>query len=303
MQIMNIIESKTENEVFVMEKILVLGATGNIGRPLVKYLQQQNIPIIIGTHNSNHAQQAFPDATNLEFRHFDFLDQTTFETTFEDVTKVFFVRPPQLAKPEFDMLPFLKFAKEKQIDQLVFISLLGVEKNPMTPHHKIEQLILDLDIPYTFIRPSFFMQNLNTTHRQDIQENHDLFIPAGNSRTSFIDTRDIGEIAGIALLNDKYINQKLNITGPAALSYGEIAQIMTKILGVKITYSRPSLWKFRKVMLQRGLKKDFVNVMVVLYLITQLGNAKDVTDTTKKVLGHAPRTIQNYITDYKDYFV
>jgi len=200
------------------------------------------------------------------------------------------------------MLPFLSFAKQKQVQQIVFVSLIGVEKNPMTPHHKIEQMILDLKIPYTFIRPSFFMQNLNTTHREDIQKNHDLFIPVGNARTSFIDTRDIGEVAGITLMNDKYLNKKLNITGPAALSYQEIAKIMTKVLGTPITYSKPSLLKFRKVMLKRGIKKDFVNVMVMLYLITQLGNAKEVTDTAAKVLGHTPRTIQNYIYDYQDYF-
>lgn len=287
-----------------MEKILVLCGTGNIGFPLIKYLSQQsNVQIVVGTHNIQHAQEKFTGLNNIEIRHFDFLDPATFESTFADVSKIFFVRPPQLSKPKEDMLPFLKFAKQQNIKQIVFVSLLGVEKNPVTPHHKIEQMILDLGISYTFIRPSFFMQNLNTTHQAYIKKNHDLFIPAGNSRTSFIDTRDIGEIAGIALLNDKYIDQKLNITGPAALSYSEISKIMTKILGVKITYSQPSLLKFRKVMLQRGLKKDFVDVMVMLYLITQFGNAKEVTDTAEKVLGHSPRTIQNYISDYKEYFI
>ncbi len=81
-----------------------------------------------------------------------------------------------------------------------------------------------------------------------------------------------------------------------------MAKIMTIILGIKITYSKPSLFKFRKTMLERGIKKDFVTVMVMLYLITQLGNAKEVTDTAAKVLGHAPRTIQNYIFDNQKYF-
>jgi len=284
------------------DKILVIGGTGNIGWPLIEYLNKQNVQIVAGTHNVAKATPKFQDLENVEVKHFNFLDQKTFEAAFDGVNKVFFVRPPQLAKPKQDMLPFLNYVKQADIQQLVFISLLGVEKNPMTPHHEIEQMILDFDIPYTFIRPSFFMQNLNTTHQADIQKHHDLFIPAGNSRTSFIDTRDIGEIAGITLTDDKYLNQKLNITGPAALTYQEIAQIMTQILGVKYTYSKPSLLKFRKVMLQRGLKKEFVNVMVMLYFITQLGNAKEVNDTAGKVLGHTSRTIQNYIKDYQEYF-
>lgn len=286
----------------MMNKFLIIGGTGNIGFPLIQYLNQQNISVVAGAHNLAKATEEFQEFNNVEVKHFDFLNSSTFETALAGVNKIFFVRPPQLAKPKKDILPFLNYVKTQNIEQIVFISLLGVEKNPMTPHYQIEQMILDLDLPYTFIRPSFFMQNLNTTHQFDIKENHDLFIPAGNSRTSFIDTRDIGEIAGIALLDDKYLNQKLNITGPMALSYHEIAQIMTKALGTPITYSQPSLWKFRKVMLQRGVKKDFVNVMVMLYLITQLGNAKEVTDTAEKVLGHEPKTIENYIQDYQEDF-
>ena len=210
------------------DKILVIGGTGNIGWPLIQYLNQKQVKIIAGVHNLTKAANKFQKMNKVEIKHFDFLDSSTFEDTFDGVNRVFFVRPPQLADPKTDMLPFLKFAKQKDIEQIVFVSLLGVEKNPMTPHHKIEQMILDLKLPYTFIRPSFFMQNLNTTHKEDIQKNHDLFVPAGNSRTSFIDTRDIGEIASIVLLDNQYINQKLNITGPMALSYSEIAQIMTK---------------------------------------------------------------------------
>lgn len=287
----------------MMDKILVIGGTGNIGWPLIQYLSHKSVKIVAGVHNIIKATNKFQGLDNVEIKPFDFLNPATFEDAFIGVNKVFFVRPPQLADPQTDMLPFLTYAQQKQTEQIVFVSLLGVEKNPMTPHHKIEQMILDLKLPYTFIRPSFFMQNLNTTHQEDIQQKHDLFVPAGNSRTSFIDTRDIGEIAGITLLDNQYLYQKLNITGPMALSYSEIAQIMTTTLGTSYTYSRPSLLHFRKVMLNRGLKKDFVNVMVILYLITQLGNAKEVTDTTAKVLGHQPRNIQNFIEDYKEDFL
>ncbi|AUI72324.1 SDR family oxidoreductase [Companilactobacillus alimentarius] len=287
-----------------MEKILIIGANGNIGFPLVQNLSQNhNIKVVAGVHNIKKDQEKLASIPDLELRHFDFLDSSTFESALTDVAKIFFVRPPQLAQPEKDMLPFLKYVQEQQLKQVVFISLFGVEKNPRTPHHKIEALIEELNLPYTFIRPSFFMQNLNTTHREDIVKNHDLFIPAGKSKTSFIDTRDIADVAAIALLDDKYLHQKLNITGPQALTYYEIAEVMTQVLGTKITYSKPSLLKFRHTMLKRGMKKDFVNVMVMLYLITQLGNAKTVTDETERILGHSPRNIANYVKDYREYFL
>ena len=66
-------------------------------------------------------------------------------------------------------------------------------------------------IPYTFIRFSFFMQNLSTTHAQDIKERNDLFIPSGKARISFIDTRDIGEIIGRCLVEKGHENKAYTI--------------------------------------------------------------------------------------------
>lgn len=60
-------------------------------------------------------------------------------------------------------------------------------------------MIVSLGLPHTFIRPSFFMQNLSTTHREDICQRNDLFIPAGNAKTSFIDTADIAAVAAKVL--------------------------------------------------------------------------------------------------------
>ncbi|MBO0481920.1 SDR family oxidoreductase [Candidatus Enterococcus courvalinii] len=287
-----------------MDHILIIGGTGNIGYPLIETLAKNDkIKLTVGVHTVSKVQETFQHFHQLTLVPFDFLDPKTFPKAFEGVNKVFFIRPPQLSKPKEDMAPFLTYAKQQNIEQIVFVSLIGVEKNPVTPHHKIEKMIREAKIPYTFIRPSFFMQNLNTTHQNDIKNNHDLFIPAGHSKTSFIDTRDIGEVAAVCLTNPVYLNQELELTGAKALTYDEIAEVMTTNLDTKITYSKPTLLKFRRVMIQRGIPKDYVNVMVVLYLITQLGNAKKITNTIEQVLNRPPRTIQEYVRDYKNDFI
>lgn len=286
-----------------MIRILIIGATGNIGNAAVEYLaKQDNIKLIIGTHNINKAKIVFDKYSNIEYRLFDFLSPNTFFVALENIDKVFFVRAPQLSNPKIDMFPFLEALKESNIKHVVFVSLLGVEKNTMTPHHKIENKIEELKLPYTFIRPSFFMQNLNTTHLHDIVEHSDLFVPAGKSKTSFIDTQDVGEVAAHCLLEDKYIFQKLDITGDQALSYYEVANIMSQVLNRTITYSKPRLLKFRKTMIERGVPKDYANVMMMLYLITQLGNAKTITTTVKEVLNRRPYTFEEYVERHKKDF-
>jgi len=73
---------------------------------------------------------------------------------------------------------------------------------------------------------------------------------------------------------------------------------MTRILGRKITYSNPHLFEFRKEMINRGIKKGFVTVMMVLYLTTKLGMANHVTNTAEALLKRKPRTIDDFIKDY-----
>lgn len=286
-----------------MTNILVIGATGNIGLLLIQALTKRaDVQLFAAVHSPAHARATLRDLP-VQLRKFDFLDAATFDPALAVIDKVFFVRPPQLAKPKTDMYPFLDALVRHGIKQVVFVSLLGVEHNPMTPHHKIEKRIEALGLPYTFIRPSFFMQNLNTTHRHDIVAHHDLFVPAGRARTSFIDTRDIGAVAATVLCDPQYIGQKLAITGDQALTYAEVAKTMTAELGVPITYSRPSLLHFRHTMIARGLPKNYVNVMVMLYLITQMGNAKEVTTTLPKVLGRPAITFAQYVRDYRRDFL
>lgn len=285
----------------ILDKVLVLGSTGNIGWPVVQQLAAMNdVTVVAGIYHSKPDQMR---QLGVETRHFDFLDASTFTPALEGVNKVFFVRPPELAKPEQDMKPFLTAVKKHGIDQVVFVSLIGVEKNPMVPHRKIERMITEMGLPHTFIRPSFFMQNLTSTHLQDIQQHHDLFVPAGHSKTSFIDTRDIAAVAVATLRDPQYLGRALAITGPAAITYKQAAQIMTAELGVPITYSKPSLLKFRRTMIQRGIKKEFANVMVMLYIITQLGNAKTVTNTVAEVLDRPATTFAEFVRDNKALFL
>lgn len=285
-----------------MDKYLVTGASGNIGKYVVDELILLKKDIKAAVHNTEKAKTIFKDKEDVELVKFDFLDKKTFDKALEGVRAIFLVRPPNLADPQKDMLPFLKTAKEKGIEKIVFVSLLGVEKNPIVPHRKIENMIKELRIPYVFLRPSFFMQNLNTNHREEIKERNELYIPAGRSKTSFIDTRDIAKAAAISLLDDKYKNTAITLTGKDAIDYDEVSKVLSEVLERKIEYKNPSLLRFRKERIKRGTPKEFANVMTLLYLMTKLGTAKDITDDLEKLIGREPISFKQYAMDHKDYW-
>jgi uncharacterized protein YbjT (DUF2867 family) len=280
--------------------ILVTGATGNVGKEVVRLLSTQDCHVLAATRNPIAAQQNFPN--NVRCIEFDFTKPDTFTDAFAGVKRLFLVRPPAIADLR-NIEPALEKAKQVGIEQIVFLSILGAEQNKFLPHTKIEALLDRLAIPSVFLRASFFMQNLNNTHREDIRLRDRLFMPAGNGKTSFIDVRDIAAVAAKVLIEPippERVNRAYDLTGSVALTYDEVATIFTAVLGRSIVYTHPSIPRFVWEMSQQGFPLPFVLIMVVIYTTARLGLAAAVTADVEQLLERPPITIQQYIEDYRN---
>ena len=281
-------------------KVLVTGITGNVGSEVAGALVNAQYPFVAGVRDVTKARREV--GSRYEFVAVDFENPSTYQAAFAGVEKLFLVRPPALADFTRQLKPVLDFSKEAGIRQIVFLSLMGIERNPLPPHYKVEKYIQSLHIPYTFLRPSFFMQSVNQAHCADIKECQDIFIPAGKAKVSLIDVRDIGEIGAKALMESGHENKAYTLTGKEALDYNQVAEIFSRVLARKINYSNPSLLRFRSRMLQRGVDKKYVHVMIALYLTTRMGMAKAVTPAVEGLLGRPPRSVIDYVTDYAKYW-
>jgi len=276
--------------------ILITGYNGNVGKAVGDYLDEIKMPYQIGVRST---QKYLKTKSENEIRTLNFEDVSTFNDALKGIESVFLMRPPKLTDVKGIFEPFISACVSEGVKHIVFLSLLGVEKNPFPPHHKIEKIIENSGIEFTFIRPSFFMQNLIEPHAKEIVERDEVYIPSGKANISFIDTRDIGEIIGKCLIYKKHRNQKYTITGSEAIDYYEVAKQLSTSLGRSITYANPSLLRFRKDAILSGVKKEYATVMTVLYLTTKLGMANHVTQTAYEILGRPPRSIQEFIEDHK----
>jgi uncharacterized protein YbjT (DUF2867 family) len=176
---------------------------------------------------------------------------------------------------------------------------LGAERIAIVPHAKIEAYIQSLGLSYTFLRPSFFMQNLSTTHCQDIKDNNEIFVPAGKGKTSFIDVRDIAAVAVKVMTESGHENKAYPLTGSTALDYYEVAEIFTNILGRQIDYTNPSIFNFAWRMYQRGLKTEPIAVMLGIYTTAKLGLAAKVTEDVRHLLRRSPISMEKFVRDYR----
>ena len=277
-----------------MNRILITGASGNVGNYVAHYACQNGQKITVAGTNVQRLAKRFADSAEVVY--FDFTDPATFAPALTNVDRVFIMRPPHLGKPE-DLKPFIDALREHGGIKLVcFLSLLGVESNPVPPHHKIEKYIEQAGLPYCHIRPSFFMQNLSGVHAFEIKHFDRIVVPVKNALTSFIDAQDIGELTA-KVLSEPHLHQNrgYSITGPEAIDYWEVAKILSRQLSREIVYAnpKPSLAKNYWINV-RGLEKEYSNVMGMLYMMTRFGTAKKVTDVFEQVMGKKPQTFRQF---------
>lgn len=274
-----------------------MGAMGNVGAEVIKTLQAQGVRVRAADLFPERVKQRFGE--DIEAVPFDFSKPETFAPAFRGIKKMFLMRPPQISDIQKDMVPALEAAKAAGVQHMVFLSLIGIENNTVVPHYKVEQWLKASGLQYTMLRCSFFMQNLNTTHRAEIRECDEIYIPVGRAKTSFLDVRDIGAVAALALTQPGHENQAYDLTGAEALDYDQVADLFTQILGRKITYKNPSALAFFVRQVRNRSKLMFAFITTWLYTNTRSGMADVITGEVQRLLGRQPISMRQYIEDYK----
>jgi uncharacterized protein YbjT (DUF2867 family) len=278
--------------------ILVMGALGNVGTEVVKSLRAAGQKVRAADIDENKLKERFGDSA--ECVRFDFMDPGTSKNTFSGIERMFILRPPQIAHIKRDMLPAILAAKQADIRRVVFLSIIGIEKARFVPHYKVERYLKEQNFETTFLRCSFFMQNLNTTHRKEIKERNELFVPVGNARTSFIDVRDIGAVTAQCFMEDKHAGKNYDLTGSETLDYWQAAKILSERLGRGIKYRNPNPIQFFIETVRRGSPPAFAMVVMGLYTSTRFGMARAVSNEVERLIGRKPISFQQYTEDYKD---
>jgi len=271
----------------------VTGAPGNVGTPLVEALLAQGARVRVLARRPDHAREVFGERQGLEFGALEFGNRTTYVAAFQGVHRLFVTRPPQLSRVGRDMVPALDVALGAGVQQMVLLSLQGAEKNPVVPHAQLEKYLIGSGANYTLLRPSFFMQNLTTMHLPELRRG-EVYVPAGRGRTSFIDVRDIADVAALVLTEPGHAGQAYELTGSEALTYTEVAEKFSAATGRPVRYADPSPLAFFRHMRARGLPAAQVLMIEAIYAAARFGLAARVTPETARLLDRAPRSFDEF---------
>ncbi|WP_225755322.1 NmrA family NAD(P)-binding protein [Actinotalea sp. Marseille-Q4924] len=272
--------------------VLVLGATGTVGSAVLAELRALGVPARAAVRRSGQAVAGAAEAVA-----FDLTEPATWPGAFAGVRTMFLLRPPAVSDVRRDLLPAVAAAREAGVGHVVLLSLQGADRIPVVPHAAVEAWLRRSGMTWTFVRPSFFCQNLLTTHLADVRDRRVLPVPAGGGRTAFVDALDVAAVSARALAEPAaHRDRAWTVTGPEALTYEEVAAVLTGELGVEVRYTRPGVpgW-VRHARRTLGLPWPMTVVTAGIYTTARLGLAAGTTDDVRTVLGRDPVDVASFV--------
>lgn len=276
--------------------VLVTGATGNVGRHVAEELRRLGVPFAAGGIDAGRLRRALGEG--VDTRPLDLADPRTYRDAVRGFRGLFLLRPPPIANVGETLNLLVDEAIAAGVVHVTFLSVDGADRQRWVPHHAVERHLLRRGVSATILRPGFFAQNLGDAYAADIRDRDELFVPAGRGRVSFVDVRDVGELAARTFVDASLRRQAWTLTGPVAVGFEEVAAALTEATRRAIRYRPASVLGYVLHLRRRRLPWMQVMVQTVLHVGLRFGNAAHVDPALGRLLGRPPRTIQRYVADH-----
>jgi NAD(P)H dehydrogenase (quinone) len=275
-------------------RIAIAGATGRVGSALIASLASEPLDLVALTRNPDAGR--LPPGVALAAVDFDM--PSILDDALRGADRLFLAHgtsPRQVANE----IALIDAAVAAGVKQIVKLSAMGPPSrlHPMDWHMQIEAHLATVDIGYTVLRPSSFVDILARAAAQVADDSWGG--AAGNGVVNLIDTRDVADAARVALLDDAHptAQRAYHLTGPRAVSMPDVAEDISKLLGRTVTYQQRSPAEQREKLLASGLNEFVADLLLGLDRLFYQSALAETTSTVKELTGHEPRSVAGWLSE------
>ncbi|MFT7458155.1 MAG: hypothetical protein ACI909_000828 [Planctomycetota bacterium] len=282
--------------------ILLTGITGTTGKKVLDLLSKEDIPVRAMVRDLDKVKDL--TMPGLEIIQGDLEDASSIENAMKGVDKAFLMMA-NVEKQLDNEKRFIDVAKQSNISHLVKLSASNAEAGSSIVlkryHGDAEQYLAASGLGYTNIRPNYFMQNMLHASASIIAEDK-FYLPFAKGRTGIIDVADVASFIVEVLTGSGHDGQTYDISGSEILSFYDLAEQMSAVLGREITYVDVPPEGFRNELKKWSPSEWFVDTIMEQFKLTAEDKGAMVTDTFQKVVGRAPRLFTQFVEDHASAF-
>jgi uncharacterized protein YbjT (DUF2867 family) len=284
--------------------ILVTGVTGKNGAEIIRRLSGRKERVRAMVRRQNDIMSATP-SLELEYVEADFDDPASLRKALSGVQRAFLVTNSS-QHVEQRQLRFVGLAREAGVKHIVYLSQLHAASDSplrfLRYHAAVEEALRTSGMTYTNLRPNLYMQGLLMIG-QSIATEGRFFAPAGDSRVSVVDVRDIAAVAVAALTQSRHEGKTYDITGPEALTHAEMAAQLSEALNRPIAFVDLPEQGFRAALRAFHMPDWQADGLIEDYAHYRRGEAANISSAVRDVAGEPPRPFLAFARDYRSAFL
>ncbi len=270
--------------------ILVTGATGNVGSEIARQLIARAIPFRIYVRDADKA------ATMIGSDGYDvalgsFSDQAEFAAALNGVSSIYMVTN-QSETFKTDLQRMVQQVKAAGIERFVMLSAEGDPESDIffvRRTGELESIVRAADLSWTFLRPDWFMQNFANYVAMGM-----VAFPDGPGKTSFVDVRDVAEVAIKALTETGHLSRTYRLTGPDAMTFAQAAARISAVLGRDIPFVGITPEQMRDALIAQGAEAWYADMNAEMTFAVRMGMSFSPSNDIEFLLGRKPRSLEAY---------
>jgi uncharacterized protein YbjT (DUF2867 family) len=275
--------------------ILLTGATGTVGRATAAALTAAGVPFRVAARTPLKAEALGMAAVEMDWDR-----PETLGAAFAGADKLFLLTPVSERQAEYVAAAALA-AKQQGIRHIVRLSVIDAEVEPGYAmgrvHRAGERSIEASGIPWTFLRAGSFAQNFVNYYGVDPYKSVPVYLPHGPGGASWVDARDVGEVAAKALTESGHEGKAYVLTGGEAVATADAIALLGEALGRQYEYIDVPEQAAREAMRAHGAPPWIVDALAELNALIRANQHNYVSPAVRQLLGRPPRSFRTYADD------
>lgn len=283
--------------------ILITGATGQLGRATIDSLLNLKPDVKLAALARQPEKLGDLSAKGVEVRQGNYDDYNSLVKAFAGVDKLFFISASEIGKREPQHINVVNAAKAAGVKHIVYTSFQRSSESPDSPiafvahdHLVTEKLIKASGLTYTILRNALYLDVLPMFLGQKVLETG-VFIPAGNGKTSFAARADMAKGAAKVLLSDNHVNKEYDFASGRSWNFQDIADILSKLSGIKVPYISPDHETYRQALTQAGVPAMLIDMTIGFGAGIQAGEFDHPSSDLQNIVGEELISPEKYLKD------
>jgi len=281
--------------------IVVTGATGTVGRPLVALLKDRDVTVRAVTRSTGSG--TLP--AGVESVTADLTRPESLAPALEGASALF-VHPRAVGENAGKLLAL---AAQQGVRRVVTLSATNVDDDPAYQpsrlngdrNKEVEDAVAGSGLPWVAVQANPFATNTIGMFGAQVRAGDVIRGPYANFAEALIHESDLAAVIAHALLDDDLDGRRVPVTGPQSLTHDELVAVIGEVIGRPLRFEEVPPEAAARGLVANGVSEAFVAALMARYA-RGAGQPALVTDEVEQILGRPARTFAEWVTDHADAF-